>query len=67
MSRVYTSDTGGIVWAEADEKFWLPEEFVSNGPSYTIVHDRNDFIWVIWGGNGTNEIWRGCLNKLKKF
>lgn len=67
MSHAYTSATGGIVWEEADCKFWLPEKFASNGPSYTIVHDRNDFIWVIWGGEGVNEIWRGCLNKLKKF
>ena len=67
MSQAYTSDTGGIVWEEADSKFWLPEEFVSNGSSYTIVHDRNDFIWVIWAGEGTNVIWRGCMNKLKKF
>ena len=67
MSQAYTSDTGGIVWEEADSKFWLPEEFASNGSSYTIVHDRNDFIWVIWAGEGTNVIWRGCMNKLKKF
>lgn len=67
LTHAYTSDTGGIVWTEADNKFWLPEEFSSNGPSYTIVHDRNDFIWVIWAGGGTNEIWRGCLNRLKKF
>ena len=40
---------------------------VSNGSSYTIVRDRNDYLWFIWGGEGTNEVWRGCLNKLKKF
>ncbi len=67
MTRAYASHTGGIVWVETDDKFWFPEEFALNGPSYTIAHDRNDYIWVIWGGNGTNEIWRGCLNKLKKF
>lgn len=67
MTHVYTSSTGGIVWTEADDKFWLPEEFASNGPSYTLVHDRNDFIWVVWAGGGTNEVWRGCMNKLKRF
>ena len=67
MTRAYTSHSGGIVWTEADDKFWFPEEFALNGSSYTVALDRNDYIWVIWGGNGTNEIWRGCLNKLKKF
>ena len=27
--------------------------------------DKRDFIWVIFGGNGTkNEVWRGRLNRL---
>lgn len=67
MTCGYTSNTGGLVWTVTDDKFWFPEEFALNGSSYTIAHDRNDYIWVVWGGNGTNEIWRGCLNKLKKF
>ena len=67
LTSTYLSDTGGIVWKETDKKFWLPEAFVSNGSSYTIVRDRNDYLWFIWGGEGTNEVWRGCLNKLKKF
>ena len=67
LTSTYLSDTGGIVWKETGKKFWLPEAFVSNGSSYTIVRDRNDYLWFIWGGEGTNEVWRGCLNKLKKF
>ena len=28
-----------------------------------ILRDKRDFIWVIFGGNGTkNEVWRGRLN-----
>lgn len=65
----------GIAWQKTEKKFLFPEEFKEKG-SYSIIMEptkdksvpaveKRDFIWVIFGGNGTkNEVWRGRLNKL---
>lgn len=66
LEAFYKSATGGIAWEKIEEKFVFPEEFASKGTSYTITVDANNFIWIVWGGS-TNEVWRGCLNKLKKY
>lgn len=66
LETFYKSATGGIAWEKIEEKFVFPKEFASKGTSYTITVDTNNFIWIIWGGS-TNEVWRGCLNKLKKY
>ena len=66
LETFYKSATGGIAWEKIEEKFVSPKEFASKGNSYTIAVDMNNFIWIIWGGS-TNEVWRGCLNKLKKY
>ena len=74
MDTIYSS-IAGIAWYGADKKFRLPAEFEGK-TDYTIVveptedptvsaADKRDFIWVIFGGNSTeNEVWRGRLNKL---
>lgn len=74
MNAAYRSDAG-IAWHQMEEKFLLPAAFAGK-QSYTIAVDptpdnavsakeKRDFIWVIFGGNGTpNEVWRGRLNKL---
>ena len=70
MDAIYTSRTG-IAWYETEEKFLLPEAFAGK-TNYSIVidptvdaNDKRDYIWVVFGGNGTaNEVWRGRLNKL---
>ena len=65
----------GIAWSKAETKFLLPQEFKGKGAYSIIVEptkdktvapaDKRDFIWVIFGGNGTkNEVWRGRLNRL---
>lgn len=66
LEAFYKSATGGIAWEKQEEKVVFPAEFASKGTSYTITVDKNNFIWIIWGGT-TNEVWRGCLNKLKKY
>lgn len=66
LEAFYKSATGGIAWEKTEKKFVFPKEFTSKGTSYTITVDPNNFIWIIWGGS-TNEVWRGCLNKLKKY
>ena len=74
MEDIYESETG-IAWQEIKRKFLLPPSFAGK-TSYTVavdhtpegvtaVDEKRDFIWVIFGGNGTaTEVWRGRLNKL---
>lgn len=74
MDTIYTSESG-IGWQGVERKFLLPPDFAGK-QSYTVAidatpegaataADKRNFIWVIFGGNGTpNEVWRGRLNKL---
>lgn len=66
LEDFYTSATGGIAWEKTEKKFLFPAEFASKGTSYTATVDKNNYIWIVWGGTG-HEVWRGCLNKLKKY
>ena len=64
-----------IGWQGVERKFLLPPDFAGK-QAYTVAidatpegaataADKRNFIWVIFGGNGTpNEVWRGRLNKL---
>ncbi len=74
LDAIYNSITG-IAWSKTETKFLLPQEFKGKGAYSIIVEptkdktvapaDKRDFIWVIFGGNGTkNEVWRGRLNRL---
>lgn len=74
MDAIYSSITG-LAWSQTESKFLLPQEFKGKGACSIVVEptkdktvaaaDKRDFIWVIFGGNGTpNEVWRGRLNKL---
>lgn len=74
LDAIYSSITG-IAWSKTENKFLLPQEFNGKGAYSIIVEptkdkteastDKRDFIWVIFGGNGTkNEVWRGRLNRL---
>ena len=56
----FNKSLNGIAWYAADKKFWMPEEFKNKG-DYSMVLDKNNFIWIIWN---TGEVWRGRLNKL---
>ena len=71
LDAIYNSITG-IAWSKTETKFLLPQEFKGKGAYSIIVEptkdktvapaDKRDFIWVIFGGNGTkNEVWRGRL------
>lgn len=74
LNTIYYSITG-IAWHKTKTKFLLPAAFKNKG-SYSIIveptkdktmssADKRDFIWVIFGGNGSkNEVWRGRLNRL---
>lgn len=74
MDAIYSSITG-IAWNKTMKKFLLPSAFKGKGAYSVIVQptkdttvapeDKRDFIWVVFGGNGTaNEVWRGRLNRL---
>jgi hypothetical protein len=58
----YTSPEG-LTWSNVEKKMFFPEHFgeASYHP-YSIVIDRDNFIWIIWGQKG--EVWRGRINKL---
>ena len=70
LDAIYSS-VASLAWFKTEKNFLLPQEFKDKG-SYSVVvdptvnpEDKRDFIWVIFGGNGTkNEVWRGRLNKL---
>lgn len=74
LDAIYQS-VAGIAWYKTESKFLLPESFKEKGAYSIIVEptkdktvaaaDKRDFIWVVFGGNGTkNEVWRGRLNRL---
>lgn len=63
FEAIYKS-VAGIAWEETEELFLLPEAFKDKG-SYSLTVDKENYIWIVWGGNGTpNEVWRGRLNRL---
>lgn len=63
FEAIYSSLTG-IAWYKTEKKFLLPES-LKNKKSYSMTVDKNNFIWLIIGGNHTpNEVWRGRLNRL---
>ena len=69
LSTLYTSQTG-IVWAESDAKFRLPDELVGQAP-YTLLSDptlssdtKRDYLWAITAQGTSCTVWRGRLNRL---
>lgn len=63
FDAIYSSKTG-IAWYQTKKKFLLPKE-VKGKEVYSMTIDKNNFIWIVFGGKGTqNEVWRGRLNKL---
>ncbi|MBO4984326.1 MAG: hypothetical protein J6C87_01630 [Bacteroides sp.] len=60
---IFTSVTS-IAWKATSSKFSMLEEFYMKG-FYSLNIDKDNYIWIVWGGNGaTNEVWRGRLNRL---
>lgn len=63
LDAIYSS-IAGIAWYKTKKKFLLPADFKDKG-SYSMTVDKNNYIWIVFGGNGTkNEVWRGRLNRL---
>lgn len=60
FSTFYQS-AAGIAWYKAGAKFWIPTEFKGRTDAYSMVVDKNNFIWITWN---SGEVWRGRLNKL---
>jgi hypothetical protein len=69
FDKIYKS-TAGIAWYETKKKFLFPAEMAGEN-SYSMVVDKNNYIWVIIGqtkkGSGAivpGKTWRGRLNRL---
>ena len=63
LDAIYSS-VDGISWREPQRKFLLHKDMTDITAPYSIVAD-SPYIWVIFGGNGTDAaVWRGHLNKL---
>ena len=64
FNAIYSS-IAGISWQKTERKFMLPKDFKDNTAPYSISIDENNFIWIIFGGENTeNKVWRGRLNRL---
>lgn len=64
---VFYTSPSGLTWKEANKKFYFPKKLTERtGADYSVVVDKNDFIWIICSknANGEDEVWRGRLNKL---
>ena len=62
----YISVDGGVTWKEADEKIYLPEDYVGRYGASVVV-DENNYQYIIGGRTGSaglTDVWKGILNKL---
>ena len=65
--KVFYNSPSGLTWKEANKKFYFPKDLTKRaGADYSIVIDKQQFIWIICSKNedGKDEVWRGRLNKL---
>jgi hypothetical protein len=51
--------TEGITWSEVKKLVLFPEAFKGKS-DYSVVVDKENYIWIVWGGG---EVWRGRMNK----
>ncbi|KAA6325778.1 hypothetical protein EZS27_025046 [termite gut metagenome] len=52
--------TEGITWSKVNKLVLFPEVFKKRS-DYSAVVDKDNYIWIVWGGSG--EVWRGRMNK----
>jgi hypothetical protein len=50
----------GITWSEVEKLVLFPKDFKERS-NYSVVIDKDNYIWVVWGEVG--EVWRGRMNK----
>lgn len=65
FKSIYTSETG-IAWYKTKKKFLLPAEMAGNYP-YSMVVDKNNYIWVLQVEDSSSSqirVWKGRLNRL---
>ena len=62
----YVSIDGGVTWQIADEKAYLPEDYVGRYGA-SVVIDENNYQYIIGGqldDRKLTDVWAGILNKL---
>ncbi len=70
--KTFYKSADGIVWNAVESRFMFPEQDTSESAStegfrglesdYSMVVDKNNFIWIM--RSQPNEVWRGRLNLL---
>jgi hypothetical protein len=53
--------TEGITWGKVKKLVLFPEDFKEKEKDYSVVVDKDNYIWIVWGEEG--EVWRGRMNK----
>ena len=62
-TTIYQSRDNGITWKN-NSMYQMPEGFDTNATSVHVRVDDNNYIWLYC--QGTGQVWRGCLNRLRK-
>ena len=62
-TTIYQSRDNGITWKN-NSMYQMPEGFDANATSVHVRVDDNNYIWLYC--QGTGQVWRGCLNRLRK-
>ncbi len=62
-TAVYQSRDNGITWKK-NSMYQLPDGFDVNATSVKVKVDDDNNIWLYC--QGTGQVWRGCLNRLRK-
>lgn len=61
----FYSSINGLVWKLETDKVRFPYS-LRDVSGYSATVDKNNFIWIVGGGNGinSNQFWRGRINRL---
>jgi hypothetical protein len=62
-TAIYQSRDNGITWKQTNT-YQMPSDFDTNATDVNVVVDDANNIWLYC--QGTGQVWRGCLNRLRK-
>ncbi len=62
FEALYESTDHGITWKAKTEDVTFPEEFLGRTDYFSYTVDSDNYIWIMW--SGSNEVWKGKINRL---